>query len=191
MRVENLTVSYGEKRVLDRFSLEIPQGVTVLSGPSGCGKTTLLRTIAGLERPQGGRVEGISPAETAFLFQEDRLFPWRTVEQHLTDVLPRSRWHEVPRWIALAELEGEEHRRPAALSGGMRRRLALVRCLALGGKLYLLDEPFTGIDPARTEKLMAFLKTLDGPVLLSSHESQVLSLADRVVRVDGFPLSIL
>ncbi len=115
MRVEKLTVSYGEKRVLDHFSLEIPQGVTVLSGPSGCGKTTLLRTIAGLERPESGHVEGIPPSETAILFQEDRLFPWRTVEQHLTDVLPRSRWEEVPRWIALAELEGEENRRPDAL----------------------------------------------------------------------------
>ena len=191
MRVESLTVSYGEKRVLDHFSLEIPQGVTVLSGPSGCGKTTLLRTIAGLERPESGHVEGIPPSETAILFQEDRLFPWRTVEQHLTDVLPRSRWEEVPRWIALAELEGEENRRPDALSGGMRRRLALVRCLALGGKLYLLDEPFTGIDPERTQRLMAFLKELSAPVLLSSHESQVLSLADHVVRVDGFPLRIL
>lgn len=191
MRVEHLTVSYEEKRVLDRFSLEIPNGVTVLSGPSGCGKTTLLRTIAGLERPESGHVEGITPDQTAILFQEDRLFPWRTVEQHLTDVLPRSRWDEVPRWIALAELEGEEHSRPAALSGGMRRRLALVRCLALGGALYLLDEPFTGIDPERTKRLMAFLKELSVPVLLSSHESQVLSLADQVLRVDGFPLRIL
>ena len=191
MRVENLTVSYGEKRVLDRFSLEIPQGVTVLSGPSGCGKTTLLRTIAGLERSESGQVEGITPSETAFLFQEDRLFPWRTVRQHLTDVLPRSRWSEVPRWIALAELDGEEDRRPAALSGGMRRRLALVRCLALGGRLYLMDEPFTGIDPERTQRLMAFLKELPAPVLLSSHESQVLALADQVIRVDGFPLHIL
>ena len=113
------------------------------------------------------------------------------MEQHLTDILPRSRWDEVPRWIALAELEGEEHRRPAALSGGMRRRLALVRCLALGGKLYLLDEPFTGIDPERTKRLMTFLRELGTPVLLSSHETQVLSLADQVVQLDGYPLHIL
>ena len=74
MQVTNLTLSFGEKKVLDHFSLEIPKGVTVLSGPSGCGKTTLLRVIAGLEHPQSGQVEGITPAETAF-FQEDRLFP--------------------------------------------------------------------------------------------------------------------
>lgn len=190
MQVTDLTLSFGEKQVLDRFSLKIPQGVTVLSGPSGCGKTTLLRVIAGLEQPQSGQVEGITPAETAFLFQEDRLFPWRTVEQHLTDVLPRSRWNEVPRWIALAELEGEERRRPAALSGGMRRRLALVRCLALSGKLYLLDEPFTGVDAGRAERILARVRALGVPVVLSSHEAEILALCDRVIPLDGPPLRV-
>ena len=183
MQVTDLTLSFGEKQVLDRFSLKIPQGVTVLSGPSGCGKTTLLRVIAGLEHPQSGQEEGNTPAETAFLFQEDRLFPWRTVEQHLTDILPRSRWDEVPRWIALAELEGEEHRRPAALSGGMRRRLALVRCLALGGKLYLLDEPFTGMDPDTLQRAAALLRQHCAckPVLLATHD-------ESAIRVLGWPV---
>ena len=146
--VSHLTLSYGEKRVLEDFSLTLPErGVTVLSGPSGCGKTTLLRCLAGLERPRSGRIQAPPPRETSLLFQEDRLFPWRTVEQHLMDVLPQSRWAEVPRWLALAELTGEEGSFPASLSGGMRRRLALVRALALGGQLYLLDEPFTGWTP--------------------------------------------
>ena len=110
--------------VLDRFSFDVPvAGVTALSGPSGCGKTTLLRVLAGLEKPRSGAVEGIVPRQTALLFQDDRLLPWRTVEQHLTDVLPKSRWGEVPARLALAELEGEEHTFPAALSGGMGRRL--------------------------------------------------------------------
>ena len=145
IQISNLTLAYGDKLVLDRFSLTLPDtGVTVLSGPSGCGKTTLMRCIAGLERPQNGTVSGIAPSETAFLFQEDRLFPWRTVEQHLTDVLPKSRRGEADRWLALAGLEAEKTALPAALSGGMKRRLALVRALALGGKLYLLDEPSPG-----------------------------------------------
>ena len=135
--VSHLTLSYGEKRVLEDFSLTLPErGVTVLSGPSGCGKTTLLRCLAGLERPRSGRIQAPPPRETSLLFQEDRLFPWRTVEQHLMDVLPQSRWAEVPRWLALAELTGEEGSFPASLSGGMRRRLALIRFLALGGQLY-------------------------------------------------------
>ena len=184
--VSHLTLSYGEKRVLEDFSLTLPErGVTVLSGPSGCGKTTLLRCLAGLERPRSGRIQAPPPRETSLLFQEDRLFPWRTVEQHLMDVLPQSRWAEVPRWLALAGLTGEEGSLPASLSGGMRRRLALVRALALGGRLYLLDEPFTGVDPARVRRLMEALRTLDAPVLLSSHEALVCSLADRVICLDG------
>ena len=90
--LEEVTVTFGEKRVLDRFSLTLPEtGITALSGPSGCGKTTLLRVLAGLEHPISGRITGLSLRSAALLFQEDRLFPWRTVEQHLTDVLPRPR----------------------------------------------------------------------------------------------------
>lgn len=191
IQISNLTLAYGDKLVLDRFSLALPDtGVTVLSGPSGCGKTTLMRCIAGLEQPRNGTISGIAPSETAFLFQEDRLFPWRTVEQHLMDVLPQSRWAEVPRWLALAELTGEEGSFPASLSGGMRRRLALVRALALGGQLYLLDEPFTGVDPARVRRLMDTLRALDAPVLLSSHETLACSLADQVICLDGPPLRL-
>ena len=189
LEISHLTLSYGEKRVLEDFSLTLPlEGVTVLSGPSGCGKTTLMRCIAGLERPQGGTVSGIVPSETAFLFQEDRLFPWRTAEQHILDVLPKARRGEADRWLALAGLEAEKAAYPAALSGGMKRRLALARTLALGGKLYLLDEPFTGVDGDRIRSLMAALKELGTPVLLSSHEALVRSLADRVVELDGPPL---
>ena len=158
--VSHLTLSYGEKRVLEDFSLTLPErGVTVLSGPSGCGKTTLLRCLAGLERPRSGRIQAPPPRETSLLFQEDRLFPWRTVEQHLMDVLPQSRWAEVPRWLALAELTGEEGSFPASLSGGMRRRLDVVRAL-------------------------------DAPVLLSSHETLACSLADQVICLDGPPLRL-
>ena len=186
LEISHLTLSYGEKRVLEDFSLTLPlEGVTVLSGPSGCGKTTLMRCIAGLERPQVGTVAGLSPRETAFLFQEDRLFPWRTAEQHILDVLPKARRGEADRWLALAGLEAEKAAYPAALSGGMKRRLALARTLALGGKLYLLDEPFTGVDGDRIRSLIAALRELGTPVLLSSHEALVRSLADRVVDLDG------
>ena len=189
---KELTLSFGRKAVLDRFSLKIPDaGVTALSGPSGCGKTTLLRVLAGLEKPRSGAVEGIVPRQTALLFQDDRLLPWRTVEQHLTDVLPKSRWGEVPARLALAELEGEEHAFPAALSGGMGRRLALARCLALDARLYLLDEPFAGVDLPRALRILERLKKLPAPVLLVSHEPAVLSAANAVIELDGPPLDMI
>ena len=91
----------------------------------------------------------------------------------------------------LAELEGEEHTYPAHLSGGMGRRLALVRTLALGGSLYLLDEPFAGVDPQRADRILSALGELAAPVILVSHEPAVLDRADRVIRLDGPPLTLL
>ena len=134
---------------------------------------------------------GLAPEEAALLFQENRLLPWRTVEQQLTDVLPRQRRGEAARLLELAGLTGEEKRLPAALSGGMARRLALVRALALGRRYLLLDEPFTGVDAPRAEALMAAVRAAGAPVLLSAHEGHTLSLADTVVYLDGPPLKVL
>ena len=189
IKLQNITVCYGKKLILDRFFLEIPRlGLTALSGPSGCGKTTLLRAAAGLAKPSEGSVSGVDPARTAFLFQEDRLLPWRTVCQHITDVLPRSRRGEAGRWLAFAELEGEGNAYPAALSGGMARRLALARCAALGGDLFLLDEPFAGVDQERTARILDRLRGLDVPVVLATHQPQVLAACDRIISLDGPPL---
>lgn len=187
--LDHVTLGFGDKQVLDDLTLAIPQeGVTVLSGPSGCGKTTLLRVLAGLEMPDRGTVRGICGEKTAFLFQEDRLLPGRTVRQQLTDVMSKERRGEAARWLEAAELTGEEHALPGQLSGGMSRRLALVRALALGGELYLLDEPFSGIDLPRRRRLMEVLKGLGKPVVLVSHEPEILELADHVITFDGPPL---
>lgn len=186
---EHITVCYGEKRVLDDFSLVLPEtGITALSGPSGCGKTTLLRVLAGLQRRSAGVVT--VPPRPTLLFQENRLLPWRTVEQHIADVLPRARRGEAGRWLALVELEEEARSYPGALSGGMGRRLALARALACGGGLYLLDEPFTGVDKERAGRILERIRALGKPVLLSSHEEGVLALADRVVHLEGPPLRL-
>ena len=189
IKARGLTLRYGDKLVLDRFSLTIPNhGLTALSGPSGCGKTTLLRVLAGLETPESGAVDGVAPSRTAFLFQENRLLPWRTVGQHLTDVLPRSRRGELADWLAFAELSGEETAWPGALSGGMARRLALARCAAMGGELLLLDEPFAGVDPQRAARIMARLRALGVPVVLTSHQAPVLAVCDCIIELDGPPL---
>ena len=189
--LDNVTLAYGDKVVCRDFSLAIPtEGITVLRGPSGCGKTTLLRALAGLEQPLSGRVVGITPGETAFLFQENRLLPWRTVEQHVTDLLPRTRREEAARLLALTELAGEEQSLPAALSGGMGRRLALARCLALDARLYLMDEPFAGVDPARAERIMAALREWQAPILLVSHEEGIAAMAHRIITLEGPPLRV-
>ena len=191
IRLEHLDLSYGEKEVLKDFSLTLPlEGVTGLTGPSGCGKTSLLRILAGLE-VCGGAVSGPAADKTAFLFQENRLLPWRTAEQHITDVLPRERRGEAAKWLALAQLTGEEKSRPAELSGGMARRLAVARCGALGGELLLLDEPFTGVDTRRAVEMLAALKAMGTPIVLVSHEEAVLAECDRVYAFEGPPLKLI
>ena len=173
--------------MLDDFSLVLPEtGITALSGPSGCGKTTLLRVLAGLQRRSAGVVT--VPPRPTLLFQENRLLPWRTVEQHIADVLPRARRGEAGRWLALVELEEEARSYPGALSGGMGRRLALARALACGGGLYLLDEPFTGVDAARAARILERVRALGVPVLLSSHEAEIVALCDRGIPLAGPPL---
>ncbi len=180
--LENVTAGYGDKQVLTNLTLALAEhGVTALTGPSGEGKTTVLRLLAGLEQPWSGTAH--RPKNPSILFQEDRLFPWRTVEQHLQDVLPRPRWSEVPTWLSLAELQEEKDTLPAALSGGMARRLALVRALALGGDCLLLDEPFTGIDVERRSVFLELLSRWPVPVLLITHQFEETRIAQRILRL--------
>ena len=191
VEIRKLSVSFENKVVLDDFSLTLNEGITALSGPSGCGKTTLLRILAGLQTPDSGRVSGIEPRESVILFQENRLLPWRSAGQQISDVLPRHRQGEVERWLSLVELEGEGASRPDQLSGGMQRRLALARALALEGRWYLLDEPFAGVDAERAKRILARIRELGRPVLLASHEEHILALADRVIALDGPPLRVV
>jgi len=189
VEVRDLTLRYGEKTVLESFSLSLPEGgVTALSGPSGCGKTTLLRLMAGLLAPESGELS--LPRPPAILFQEDRLLPWRTAEQHITDVLPRAERYRAAEFLALCELEDEAAAYPTALSGGMGRRLALGRTLALGGGVYLLDEPFARVDLPRAERILSRVRALGRPVVLTAHEPGILALCDKVFSLSGPPLRI-
>ena len=90
--------------------------------------------------------------------------------------------------VAFAELEGEGDVYPAALSGGMARRLALARCAALGGEVLLLDEPFAGVDRTRTARLLDRLRGLGVLIVLATHQPQVLAACDAVIALEGPPL---
>jgi NitT/TauT family transport system ATP-binding protein len=129
-----------------------------LVGPSGCGKSTLLRIAAGLSRPTAGRVHTGS-GETGYVFQDPNLLAWRTVAGNVElgpqlKRLPRAdRRRRVDEALSLVGLHGFEDQLPRMLSGGMRMRVSLARCLALDPDLCLFDEPFGALDELTRERL--------------------------------------
>lgn len=171
MELPDLTVVYGDRTVFSHRSFTLPDtGVTFITGPSGVGKTTLLRALLR------------AYPDSAFLFQDDRLFPWRTVAQHLSDLPERPGGAEIQAYLDLVELSGEEDLRPPQLSLGMRRRVALARCLALKRPRYLLDEPFSGLDQPLQRRILERLKALGRPTVLTTHTQALFPLADH--RID-------
>jgi molybdate transport system ATP-binding protein len=184
---------------LDRF------GITVLFGPSGCGKTTLLRLIAGLERPDGGHIHLEDTAwfqgprqvpahqrRVGVVFQEGALFPHLSVAANIAFGLGRraERSGRVAELVRRVGLAGLEDRRPGELSGGQKQRVALARALAPGPQLVLLDEPFASLDRPAAEQLRHELRALlraEGiPALLVTHDrEEALSLGDFMLRMEA------
>lgn len=195
--IEGLCVEYQESgQLLSYFGgLSLgARGFSVIHGASGCGKTTLFHCLAGILGTSGvsgsnisGELRGLEGVKVAMMFQELRLFGQRTVAQHLadvgvSDVARRGHWLD---FVGLGE-EGELF--PSSLSGGMGRRLSLARVLAYGVEssagLYLLDEPFTGIDEPRILTFLDYLDSLSVPVLIATHQPVVVERAEVVYHVE-------
>jgi ABC-type Fe3+/spermidine/putrescine transport system ATPase subunit len=182
-------------------SLDVAEGeILCLLGPSGCGKTTLLRLVAGLERPDSGRIllEGQDLADVpvhrrgfGLMFQDFALFPDKTVAQNVAFGLRMAGWtreamqRRVAEMLALVGLGGYNERTVFALSGGERQRVALARSLAPSPRLLMLDEPLGSLDRLLREGLLdelrQILKRLSITALYVTHDQQeALAVGDRV-----------
>ncbi|MCG6860482.1 MAG: ABC transporter ATP-binding protein [Chromatiaceae bacterium] len=188
---------FSDTPVLQDLSLEIPTGAFIaLVGPSGAGKSTLLNILSGLDRDFVGRLDwtGGSPGKVGYVFQEPRLMPWLGVRRNLELVLPdvaaaRERVDELLARIGLAERADAY---PRELSGGMQRRVALARGMAIQPDVLLLDEPFASLDEPTAEGLRQLLiglwRELGMAVLLVTHNlREALALADRVIFLSPNP----
>ena len=179
LTIEHLTKQFGEKTLFRDLCLTV-DGPAVLWAPSGWGKTTLLRILLGLDTPTAGRVQGVGRA--AAVFQEDRLCPQLTALQNVTLVLPGSEKQykkQIEADFQQLGMDAAALALPAArLSGGQKRRTALLRALWAPSDTLLLDEPFTGMDPDTLAAAAALLRTRCGtePVLLATHDREAIRL---------------
>ena len=179
LTIEHLTKQFGEKTLFRDLCLTV-DGPAVLWAPSGWGKTTLLRILMGLDTPTAGRVRGVGRA--AAVFQEDRLCPQLTALQNVTLVLPGSEKQykgQIEAEFQQLGMDAAALTLPAArLSGGQKRRTALLRALWAPSDTLLLDEPFTGMDPDTLAAAAALLRTRCGtkPVLLATHDREAIRL---------------
>ena len=212
IRIEGVGHAFGEagnpRRVvaLESTTFEVARGeLMCLIGPSGCGKSTLLNVIGGLATPSSGRVtidgqpvKGPSPQKVAFVFQDNTLFPWRTVIDNVKlgmvyQGVPRSEHDDRARESlqAVGLLEFAEHY-PAQLSGGMKQRAQLARALGLRTEILLMDEPFAALDEQTRmvlgEDLSVLLAKTGKTIVFVTHSLvEAVFLADRVAVLTARP----
>ncbi len=197
----------GPVLALDDIALTVEPGrFTVLVGPSGCGKTTLLRLIAGLDRPTSGTVESIRAdgrtPSNAVVFQGRSVFPWLSVRDNigyglkLAGVRRREREATIARLVDVVGLAGFERAFPHQLSEGMRQRVAIARALAVEPDILLMDEPFGALDEQTRyllqEELLRIWERSRKTVVFITHSiDEALTLADEVIVMGARPGRIL
>ena len=175
--LSHVSKRYGDKEVFNDFDLSLPAfGRTCLMGPSGSGKTTLIRLLAGLEKPDTGKVQTIRP--TSLVFQEDRLLGHLSALDNLRFVCGRAGEKEARSLLEALGLSEAGDKPVRQFSGGMQRRVALARALLFPFELLLLDEPFKGLDKdMRAQAARIILKNCEGKTLLMvSHEEEEATL---------------
>ncbi len=204
--IHGLAIDYDGHRLLDDIHFAVPDGRSAfLLGPSGSGKTSILRCIAGLQRPEAGSVsvagQRLDDVPThrrrvGMLFQEPALFPHLDAAQNVAfglryrDVPRNERHEEALRWLGLVGLADRANQSVDTLSGGQRQRVALARTLAAKPRAVLLDEPFSALDAALRLELGARVKQLLAkqgvPALWVTHdEAEAERLADLGWRIQG------
>lgn len=212
--VEHVTKTYGSgKHALSAladitFAVQAGQFITIV-GPSGCGKSTLLQILAGLLPPSQGRVcidgavlSGPCPDKIGVMFQDAWLLPWKTAIENvefpllLRGIPPRERRSRAMALLHLVGLENFAERYPDELSGGMRQRVAIARCLVQQPKVLLMDEPFAALDEqTRTrmgsELLRIWEKTGGTAVFVTHGLAEAIYLGDEVFVMSGRPGRII
>lgn len=199
-KIEKISKSYGKLRVLDNISLEFPKGkTTCILGPSGCGKTTFLNILAGLTPKDSGKLCGLEE-DISYIFQEDRLIPWKNLMENLEFVLKgkmdKTRAQDlINEYLKLVDLEEYKYYYPKELSGGMRQRVNILRAFIYPSKVIIMDEPFKSLDINHKKVLMDFFISLrekgNKTCIMVTHDiDEAITLGHRIVIFSDKPTRV-
>ena len=186
MKIEHLSFSFDDKKIFDDFNLSVQDHcITAIMAPSGCGKTTLLRLIAGLIKPSGGRIVTNSN-NVGIMFQEPRLFGQLTALQNVMLVIndKANKSEQAMQLLKAFGVSDAADKYPEELSGGMAKRVSLARAIAYNPDILLLDEPFSALDEDTKSYVMSAAKQLlhDKTVILVTHDAQeATEFADKII----------
>ena len=176
--VSGLCKRFEDKMVLRDFTARFPAGqTTCVMGRSGCGKTTLLNLLMGFLSPDAGEIRGV-PSRLSAVFQEDRLLDGFSARANIAFVCPQRPAAEIDRHLTAVGLAQDAGQPVRELSGGMRRRVAIVRAVLAEGDLLLLDEPFKGLDETTRAVVAGYLQaeTAGRTVIMVTHDPDEVAL---------------
>ena len=195
LKLQSVEKHFGDVRVLQDLSIEAArEEILCIIGPSGCGKSTILNIISGLTHPSGGKVMNDSQ-NTSYVFQEDRLLPWKDAYENIRIVNKESSHEYCMQLIEKVGLKGFEGFYPHELSGGMRQRCSIARAFNYEADLLLMDEPFKSLDYNLRIGMIRYLLTLwdntKKTIVFVTHEiDEALLLGDRILLLSNRPTKV-